>query len=192
MKKKRIILLSAAAAVVLVGVSLGVYLWPQRIERTFEDAALWYADSNQTWERSEGFRADAADVTLALTKRRHLTAPDQYTGTITINGTAYTISGRTYGGFFDTWKEKFEEDTQDTIYLSAETTRMYEAFPGVSIPVPDVVVTLIASRDFERFYLSESPSRYEGAQERFIHYYIHPAGSEEEARAVYKSLEGTD
>lgn len=159
--------------------------------------ALWYAHSSQTGEKSGDFQANAADVTLSLTKRRHFMAPDQYTGTITVNGTAYTVYGRMYSGsFFDIWKEKFQEkcaeNKRDMIYLSARTTRMKEMMPDVNVPVSDAVATLIVSRDLERFYLSESTSQAEDASGRQTHYYIYPAQSKEEARAVYKSLEGTD
>ena len=197
MKKKRIILLSVAAVVVLVGVGFGIYLWPQRIERNFKDVSLWYADIIQTEENDEGFRANAADVTLSLTKRRHLTAPDQYTGTITINDKTYTVYGRIYSGsFFDVFKEKFQEklaeNKRNTIYLSARTIQMKEIASDVNVPASAAVATLIMSGDLERFYLSESLSLAEDASGKQTRYYIYPAENEEEALAVYDSLEGMD
>lgn len=124
-------------------------------------------------------------------------APDQYTGTITVNGTTYTVYGRLYGGsVFDIWKEKFQEkladNKRDTIYLSARTTQMKEMVPNVNVPISDAVATLILSRDLKRFYLSESLSQAEDASGWQTRHYINPAGSEEEAHAVYESLTGAD
>ena len=180
--KKRIIVGAILALVLVTTAATVIYQWPIHQERTYEHVALWYAYEGE--ERTGGFVEDYTTVCLSITRKRKLTAPDVYEGTITLGEKKYTLSDHDYGGFFDTWKRKFEEGNKISLSLTAEISAERETDSGVTIPVSTDLVDLYIRNDFASFVLMESLEINSGK----LNVYAYPASSEEEAQTVYESL----
>ncbi len=180
--KKRVIILSVVALLVLTVVSILVYQWPIHKERHYDNVALHQSELADG--TTSGFVDGAATVSMSLTRRRKLTEPDIYSGTLTINGQEYTISsGRNYGSFIDAWKDKLAKDKQDYIYLQASIEKTEEREPGVFLPSTVSFATIRCSRDLETFYLMENTDYLTD-----FYAYVYPADNEKEAYAIVELL----
>ena len=179
---KKILFILIAAVLVISAVFAVIYKWPYNKTIVYENVALWF--SNQDNEKTSGFESNYADISVSVTIRRKITAPDSYSGTITVNGVEYFVSARDYGGFFDAWQEKIRISGRSFVEIAAEIEKTEQLESGVSMPVPQASLRMFVSEDFSKFYLMEFPLMNSGR----LNAYIYPAESDEEALTVYDSL----
>ena len=182
MKKRRIIRWTVLGVLLTAVIGFTVYKWPQHKDLTFENVALWYARDDA--DKVEGFQPGYTTVKLSLVRRRMLTAPDSYSGTIMVGDVEYTIQGERRNGLISDMQDKIAYGKTPAMTLHADYRVTKEIEPGLLIPRAESIVTDYIDKRFDRFYLLESPK----VGVDFIKAYVYPAASDSEAYALYQSL----
>ena len=181
--KKRIILWAVLGWLSVMAVGTVVYKWPRKVEVRVDNVALLY--TREGHDTVGEFQKDYTTVTVSLTRHRRLTAPDSYTGTITVGETEYTVVGRDTGGFLEKLRSKWKPAGAPYMELSATKFRQVETAPQEYVTESEAEVRMIADGKFTECIIMEFPESDSGKTNR----YVYPAETEGDARKRYQTIQ---